>query len=196
MKKQILTLAFTLASAGLLRADLMQPISIDTTSLNGQAGYLDLQFNPDGPTAAAAAASLLNVSTDAAGISNNFQSASVTGSFLSDTLAIGNSPISGSNPANEDTENVTFGNDIAFTLDFSGPALTPGPGVVDGSTFSISLYDLNGNSLLASTGPVEQVTLTPEGLLNTTIYTPEPAVFGLIGLGVAALVFARRKRIA
>jgi hypothetical protein len=143
----LLTLSLT-ARAGFTSFN----VAVDTSSLNGQMGYLDFQFNPGGAGALAAAATVSTFATDGAlqpGAPLNSISGDVSGA-LPGTLTLGNSTA-----FNDYFEGVTYGNHVNFELTLSGPAI--GNSGTVGSSFAFSLYDSTGSMPLLTTDPFGSV---------------------------------------
>jgi hypothetical protein len=217
--------AFTLALLlfGVLdpaRSDFVYNITIDTTSLNGTPGYLDLQFDPSGGTGTLSATVQTLASSDTI-----FGSIA---SFLGDVTGPGaTTPPSGfplsftadntNGPQTNDAFlNVTgFGTTLALSLD-----ITPADANSTASFF-LTLYDQNripqfpnnngngntpaavevdlianpsGNSPTVFIQPLDShVTTTPAGVV-----APAPPSVVLLGISLASLIgyqFILRKRV-
>jgi hypothetical protein len=205
-------LAMLLVAAGpsLVRAGSVTfNVTVDTSSLNGQSGYLDSQFNPGGSGAAAATASITGFTSDGAlqpGAPLNGVSGDVSGA-LPGTLTLNNSTA-----FNDSFEGFTFGNTVRFALTLSGPAVG-GAGAV-GSAFAFSLFDVTGSIPLLTTDPngsVLTINVNADG--STTVQTfpqspnnptpvatvssvPEPSSLALSASVLAGLAIGRRKRAA
>jgi hypothetical protein len=75
-------------------------------------------------------------------------------------------------------DSYTFANSLAFTLDFSGPALTaPAGNNTAGSTFAFYVYSdaagLNPALTADPNGISLEADLSPQGVLSTDIISPE-----------------------
>lgn len=126
-------------------------ISVDTSSLNSQSGYLDFQFNPGGSSAESANASV-----------TGFQS---IGAILA-AVAIDTGDASGSLPGtltfdngtafNDVFQGITLGSSFSFDLTLSGPAIDS-PGGTFGSAFAVSLYAADQVTPLLTTDPYGSV---------------------------------------
>jgi hypothetical protein len=153
-------------------------VGVDTSSLNGQSGYLDFQFNPGGAGASAAAAMISSFATDgllqpAAPL--NSISGDVTGT-LPGLLTLGNTTA-----FNDYFEGVTYGNSANFELTLSGPGV--GSSGTVGSSFAFSLFDSSGSTALLTTDPngsVVTVNLNADGSTSVDTFpqsanNPTPA---------------------
>ncbi|HTU90200.1 MAG TPA: NF038129 family PEP-CTERM protein [Gemmataceae bacterium] len=128
-------------------------VSVDTSQLSGQSGYLDFEFNPGGLGAAAATATVTSFSP-AANLNpndpNNSISGDVSGS-LTGTLIFDNGTA-----YNDYFESFAYGNSIQFDVMLSGPALNSSgasPNVNFGSSFAFSLYASDTVTPLLTTDP-------------------------------------------
>jgi pimeloyl-ACP methyl ester carboxylesterase len=199
----------------LLSADtLSYQFDINTSSLDGTAGFLDIQFNP-GPSADAAEASVFAFSTDGTLYSSPLagNSGDATGTLPGD-LTLQNDTV-----FNDVFTGIDFGTIIQFDVTFSGIAVTNPSATGSGSTFSVGLYDSTAsNPLLTSdpSGALAIVNVGPDGSIvasalpdenggpsDATITPlgaspiPEPASFVLLltGCGALFLIGTRRKRV-
>src|SRR5262245_38091184 len=134
------------------RADTAYLVDFNTSAVaSGTVGYLDFQFNPGGPTADAATATISNFSF----INLTFNSSTPSGGgsgALPGPLSIKNST-----GFNEVLENVTFGanSGFSFLLTFSGPAVnSPNPSATDGTSFGVGVLNSSFNPLYDSHDPV------------------------------------------
>lgn len=186
-------IAILICAAAFLPAAPIQ-VSIDTSSLNTQAGTIDIQFNPGGPSGSYAAATVEILDfVVGGGILGSIAfgpDGGVTG-MLPDLMTILNSAA-----LNGVTLDAIFGTTISFLVNFSGDGFA-----LPGQSVLTSLYvGLNGTSNTL----VVQADLIGDGQLDTSFTSgevsfqpvasdvPEPATCGLIGLGLAALLLRRR----
>lgn len=198
----VAALAIATASSA-IAGPVVLAVTVDTSSLAGTVGSLDLNFNP-GPTSSQAA--YLTVSD-----------------FIAGTLAggcpcglgnvIGELPpgLTFDNGAalNDYFEGLTFGSLLSFNLNFSGPALVAPDGTsVSGSTFAFSLFsDAAGTTPALTTDTLNGFAFTVDVNLDggtsvtnnssqTSIetLTPEPATLLLSGLALATFALVRRAR--
>lgn len=167
-------------------------IDIDTTSLAGINGSLDLQFNPGASDAQPEQVQISQFSTDAA-LGGGVADGAVSGS-LSGVLMLDNT-----DALNAWLQSLVFGSHIAFTLDFDA-ALTAG----SGSSFAALLWDANFNPLLAATGEdaALRINLAPVSApvwisapVVAVSAVPEPAIaYSLLaGLGLLGFMVKRRR---
>lgn len=179
-------------------------VSVDTTSLFGTTGYLDLQFNPGGVSAPAATATL-----------NGF-----FGDITLGGLATNDGSMSGVLPGslvfNNDTafnavlQPSAFGNVFGFTISFSGAYETALSG--SGTRFSLAVLDDNFDPLATvdPVGTILQFELAPGGAVTATTFNadvfgaesivtltavPVPAALPLLASAFALFGFARRRQV-
>lgn len=175
-------------------------VSVDTASLVGTAGFLDLQFNPGDVTAPAAMALLNGMAGDLTLNAGAVVDGSVTGalpgplSFANDTAF------------NAVLQPVTFGNVFDFTINFSGAY----EGALSGSgtRFSLALLDTFYNPLATvdPAGTILQFDLMPGGDVSATTFdvmlgtpsivsltaVPLPAALPLLFSALGVVGFMRR----
>lgn len=185
-------------------------VSVDTSSLNGTQGFIDIEFNP-GLFSLAATATVTNFSTDATILSSvNSTPAGTDGDVpsgtLPNTLIINNTDV-----LNDVYQPVTFGTFISFDVAFSGS-------LANGGTFGLTLYDSTFIPLLVNpsdpnnpNGTVGTIDLNPDGSTtaqsfpdsngNThttfqpfTSSTPEPSSWLMLTLGAFGIWAIRKHR--
>jgi hypothetical protein len=141
-------------------------ISANTTAIDGVTGSFDLQLNPGGLGTLPVTATITNFSTNGTGLSLNTTDGDVSGTLIPGPLTINNTLA-----LNDLLENITFGTSLSFTVTLSGTGVTsPNPNL-PGTSFALSLYDSNFNSLLTTdpAGTVVTANLNPDG--STSIQT-------------------------
>ena len=184
---KLLIVAVLMFAATSAFADFSYNFNVDTSSLNGQAGYLDLQFNP-GISNALASAAITNFISDAA-LGAVITTGNVTGTLPSAVT------INNTTGFNDYFQAVNFGNTANFALNLSGSA---------GSSFALSFWDsTQGNPLLTNdqvNGIATLIDVNPNGPVVTNnsnqvtvTATPIPAAAYLFGSGLMGLVGIRRK---
>jgi hypothetical protein len=135
-------------AAGPAAASVVYNVTVDTSSVSGQTGFLDFQFNPGNVTTQAATAQILNFSGGTIGPPPSING-NVTGN-LPNTVTMVNSTA-----LNEDFQGFTYGSTFSFTLVLSGPAIDSPNGTANaGSTFGLGLYDAGQNPILTNQGAV------------------------------------------
>ncbi len=188
---KLLVIAAILFAATSAFADYSYNFDVNTSTVSGQTGYIELQFNP-GLTSGAASAVVTNFTSDASLGGAPAIMGDVTGAFPS-TVTINNTKA-----WNDYFQAVTFGNTVHYSLNLSGAA---------GNSFALSLYgadavtplltgdltygyatviDLNSNNAVV-TNNSNQVSVAA---------TPIPAAAWLFGSGLAGLVGLRKRMTA
>ena len=167
-------LVFLLLSAfgpGAARADLTLSLSVDTSSLKGQSGYLDIEFNPGDSSAEAATAIVTNFQTIGGILAQPPILTGDASGSLPGTLTLDNGTA-----YNDVFQGFTFGNSFGFNLTLSGPAIDS-PGGTVGSAFALSLYAADGITPLLTTDPngsVSTVYLNANGTALAEDFSSEP----------------------
>ena len=201
MKLQLFVIVFVLMITGSAFASFSYDVTVDTSSLNGQGGYLYMQYDPLNGVASTATVS--NFATDGTlGAQDTVDV--VNGSAVKGTLLSGSVVFANTNGVNDYNHAITFGNSLSFLLSFSSTPGAPAGGV---STFSLGLFgDALGNTPLmnisgTNAGTVIDVNLQNDGTTSVDQYvqqatatpTPIPAAAYLFGSGLLGLVGIRRK---
>ena len=142
-------------------------ISVNTSSVTGTLGFLDLQFNPGNNTSQAATATITNFQGGGLGAPQNTGNVSGT---LPASLTLVNST-----PLNEVFQAFTYGSSFSFVLTLSGPALdTPNGTATAGTTFGLGLYDNTQNPILTNqtllTGFALQIDIGLNGTAASTAF--------------------------
>jgi PEP-CTERM motif len=191
-KHTLLLVALGMTLAVPAQAETWQ-VDIDTSSLAGISGYLDIQFNPGAYDAPAMQAQVSHFSTNAAlgeGVADGAVSGSLPGVLILDNADALNAWLQG----------LVFGSHIAFTLDIDA-TLAPG----SGSSFATLLWDEAFNQLLAAAGEDAALRFelmpasAPVWVASSAVQVgvspvPEPSVAAslLAGLGLMGFVVKRR----
>lgn len=198
-KLKALVVAALLLSAGVASADYSYLVTVDTHTLSGLTGMIDLQYNPFGSSTPLSTATISNLS---GGLLTADPTNQVTGtvdlSGLPSTLTLTNTK-----GVNDFYNAFIYGNTLSFNLNLAGPAGVNG--------FNLALFSDtvptqvafstdktgNGNVLTINTmadGSAAQVlnyTLNSEAQAAPT---PIPAAAWLLGSGLMGLVGVRRRK--
>jgi hypothetical protein len=182
--------------------------TINTTTLNGQAGNLDFQLNPGNISASFVALDLSGLDLHGGSfVASQIQlTGAASGTFATDVL------LNNSQGYNDAFQPVDFGTSVTFFATFSGTGVDNPAS--PGSVFGFSIFDSAGTTALLTTsadGTIAGVTVDTNGVETYTnpatvgggsaatvaavATVPEPGtVFSaLVGLGVcAARIRAKR----
>ncbi len=201
MKIKLFVIAIIMLAASSAFASLGYEVTVDTSSLIGQSGYLYLQYDPLN-----AVASTANVSGF---VTDGTLGAQDTVDVVNGTAVTGSLPgsvtFANTNGINDYNHAITFGNSLSFLVSFASTPGTPAGGV---STFSLGIFgDAFGLNPLLNTnggnyaGTVAMINLQNDGSTSTQILdssttatpTPVPAAVWLLGSGLMGLVGLRRR---
>jgi hypothetical protein len=209
----VLTLALLLSGAtAVALADFSYNLSVDTSSLTGSTGYLDIQFNPtttstypsNGGTGVVTATVQTQTGNDALLGPTYFSQGNVTGpgatnpptglplTFMADNSSSG--PLQ-----NEFAQAVTYGSNLALSVNITTPdAISP-------ASLLVTLYDSNFNNLLAispannstievdlvpnpgGTSPGVNLQTAPEASVVPLVAIPEPPLGMLLAQALVCL---------
>jgi opacity protein-like surface antigen len=179
-------------------------VTVNTSSINGQAGYLDFSLLPSAFDSQLATAEVLNFGTDGTVSANApFLTGDASG-MLPGTISLDNATF-----FNDYFQDFTFGSNISFDLLLDGPALDSPNGTASGeSAFTFGMYADDGITPLLTTstnGEALDVNVNLDGTAAVTTYpsapgqppavqaVPEPASLTLL-VGGAFGLLAFRKR--
>ena len=191
MLKQTLLLAALGWTLALPAQAVTWQVDIDTATLAGTRGYLDLQLNPGASDAQSVQAHISNFSTDAAlgmGKADGAASGSLSGVLILDNR----------DALNAWLQELVFGSHIAFTLDIDG-VLDAG----SGSSFASLIWDMDFNSLLGAGAEDAALRINlvpaaaPSWVASSAVQisaVPEPSIAGSLLAGLGLIGFAMRRR--
>ncbi len=186
-------------------ASIQYMVTVDTTSVLLQTGYIDFQLNPSTimPTQPANA-DVANFFTD--GVLNPADPNNGTTGEVSGELP-GTVTLINSETTNEYTEGMTFGTTITFDLDLYGAAVST-PNGEGGGAFYLTFYDANGAPLLTTSpqGDALEIDINGDGTTSVAYQSsevtlagptavPEPSSIALLCGGLLALAIFGRRRI-
>ena len=187
LRIKLLIIAVMMFAASSAFASLSYDFNVDTSTMLGQTGYLELQFNP-GMNPGVASAVISNFTSDAALVGAPALTGDVTGALPS-TVTINNTQ-----SWNDYYQQVTFGSNVQFALNLNGNA---------NNSFGLSFYGADGVTPLFTSDPngfattidVNQngAVLTNNSGQVTATATPIPPSVLLFGSGLLGLVGIRRK---
>jgi hypothetical protein len=160
-------------AAGPVAASVVYNVTVDTSSVSGQTGYLDFQFNPGNATTQAATAQILNFTGGTIGPPPSING-NVTGNLPNPVTIVNSTAL------NEDFQGFTYGSTFSFTLVLSGPAIdSPNGTATAGTTFGLGLYDAGQNPILTNQGALSglagEVDINLNGTTTATAFPRSPA---------------------
>ncbi len=192
-------------------------ITVNTSGIAAESGFLEAQFNSGGGDALAASVAISNFSfTNGTTGTNITRTGEATGAFRTGgTLGNGVATASGFNALSQDFAVGTTGSSgFAFDVVFTGVALSPGTPRATGSTFALSLYRSDNVTPFPNTAPDAQtlgaILLNGDGTLNeetfnamvaaapqisiAPVVVPEAGTVVLFAVGVAGFMATRRQK--
>jgi len=198
IRKIIIACLLTLLASHSIWASTSLQATVDTSSIAGQTGWLDFQFNPADFNAPSAATTITAVNSNGTLLSSVTASGDVSGN-LGSALVLGNSQA-----FNDWLQGFTFGNSLSFLFNIDVP-LTNTSG--SGTAFSLSLYDSAFNSLLADSiwgaalvvnandnGSTDILGQSAQVSLSTPSAVPEPQTLSLFLTGLGLLGLRRYRK--
>lgn len=191
--------------SGTATASTVYTVTANTSSISGQDGFLDLQFEPGPGATNLATATVSGFTTNGTLTGAGVLTGDVTGQ-LPGALHFDNQTV-----FNDSFQEMTFGTTETFTVTVDGPTpLGAGP-----SAFNIGFYAADGATPLLTSSPdgnAGQITLNGDGTTSVQTFpgvnggqpvltitgavsaVPEPASLGLIGLSLGFGCFWIRRR--
>ncbi len=154
-------------------AQVSYQVSVDTSPLANTTGFIDFQFNPGGNDAQAATVQVTGFTLSGGLLAPTSADIGAAAGTLPQTLVIGNG-----GAFNDVFQGITYGTSLSFTASFSGPALTPPPNVITGSTFVLGLYAGDGVTPLLTTDPSGSLADVELNGTGTTTPTTFPDING------------------
>jgi hypothetical protein len=193
--RRILSLGtlFSLIAWAAFAGPITYSVSVDTSSIAGTAGSIDLNFNPGPLITQAASLQILGFASDGTLAGGPTLTGDVSGS-LPTTLTFDNGT-----GFNDYFEGFTFGTTLAFNVSLFGPALSSPDGIsTSGSTFAFSMFSDAAGTIPTLTidtinGFAYTVDVNLDGTTTATNFVaqtssvPEPHSWLLAGMGMIAL---------
>lgn len=189
--RAIAMIGLILGSACSLLADEYE-VTVDTSSLDGTTGSLDLQFDPGPLITQLADLMILDFSTDGTlgACSSNVQgfcpTGDVTGSLPATLTFVNDTAF------NDYFDDFTFGTTLSFDVDLYGPAIASPDGIsTSGSTFTFSMFSDSAGTIPALTtdtvfGVATQIDVNLDGstsiVNNSTQTSVTPVAAGVGGV--------------
>jgi hypothetical protein len=184
-------------------------VSVDTSSVSGNSGFLNFEFDPGDLSSQLATATMSNFTGIALQLSNpgNAVTGDITGTLPGTVTFVNDQDF------NDYFVGATYSSGFSFLLTLSGPAIdTPNGTSTAGSTFFISLTDDTGDiNILPPSGPAGQVDINLDGTTTPTAFpsdadrdpsvvsfslqaVPEPGSLTLLMGGILAAAGWRLRR--
>ncbi len=195
LKVKLFAVAMVVFAATSAFADYSFDFNVNTSSIAGESGYIDLQFNPGAYPAGAANAVIANWTSD--GTLGNASTISTSGNVsgtLPGGVTITSTPTSQYNDYNHA---LTFGNSISFNLNLSGAY---------GNSFALSFFGSDDATPLLTTDSVNGYAATIDlnqngpavtnssNQLSVVEGTPAPIPPSILLMGSGLLGFIGLKR--
>jgi hypothetical protein len=200
LKTKLFVIALMILTAGSAFASISYDVTVNTSSLSGDTGYIYLQYVT--ANAASSTATVSGFTTNGTLAATNDTIDVVNGSAVTGVLP-GSVTFANTNSVNDYNHAITFGNSFSFDLSFSAPSA--GGSASGSSTFSLGLFaDAYGNtpSLTdSSAGTLFTVSLVNDGSTRTSVLASEakvspvpiPATVWLLGSALTGLVGLKQR---
>jgi len=182
------------------RAGIVYLVTVDTSAIRNTAGFLDFDFAPGSTPQSQAAFVQIGSFSPAGGLSGAPQVSGGGSGTLPAVVSLDNST-----SFNDYFQGFNYGDAIAFSLSFGGPAIdSPNGTATFGSKFGFGMFDSNGDALLTSDPNVTfTVDVNPDGTTSLTSFSPnaqaalassvpEPEAPALLALALVGFLTARR----
>ena len=170
-KRVIAPLTLLLFSLVPAYASITYTVTVDTSAISGVNGYIDFQFNNGGSGSQLATATVSSFNNADGVLGAALPSIGDVTGTLPGTVTIENT-----DGLNLYTHEFLFGSSFAFLLTLDGPAINSPDGVsLSGSSFGLSLYDVDFNALLTTNPNGDAAAIADislDGSVTTTTFEP------------------------
>lgn len=203
-------LLFALAPLG--RADVvLVPITVNTSSISGTTGSLDLQFNPGPLVSQSASLTILNFTSGTGTLSGTPELTGTVSGALPSSVVFSNGTV-----YNDYFQAFKYGSTLSFTVELYGPAvIAPNGTATSGSEFALSMFSdaagtmptltndaINGFAAKVDVGLNGMITASSSSsqtIVGAPTDVPEPSGFAFMAIatiiGGATLLASRRTKV-
>jgi hypothetical protein len=146
-------------------------VTVDTSALNGESGYVDFQFNPGDSSAETATATITDFHTVGGSLVGSAILTGDASGMLPGALTLDNG-----SAFNDVFQGFTYGSEFSLDVMLSGKALDD-PGGTVGSSFALALYAADGFTPLLTTDPngsVVTINVNADGTTTSETFPQSP----------------------
>jgi len=194
---KLFVIALIMSVASSASASLSYDVAVDTSRLEGTAGYLYFQYGGINAIDSTATVSGFTGGTLDSAISLEVADGSAVTGQLPGTVVFANT-----HGINDYNHGILFGNDLALKISLAAPAFGGTEG--GNSTISLALFadELGASPLLTSDGTLFTIDLFNDGTTSVAVLAseanvapvPVPAAAWLLGSGLVGLAGIRRRK--
>jgi hypothetical protein len=185
-------------------------VTVNTSSVSGTSGFLEMQFNPGAVSTQLATATVSSFNGGGGTLGSADPNIGDVGGTLPGSLTFINDQA-----LNDYFQGFTFGSGLSFVLTLDGPAITSPNGIATaGSTFALSFFDSAVTPILTNQGALSgaagMVDINVDGTTTATAFpngtapsvvtfaapglVPEPSTLALLASGVLLIGFGVARR--